>query len=162
MIVYYPWLIGLIVFVAACRLTVWLWRLGRRRRAGIAQVDRMDGEAFEHFAAYLLRQNGASNVRVTPYQGDQGIDITFSRDDQRWGVQCKRYSSAVGNHAVQEAIAGQVFYHLDHVMVMTNSHYTQAARALARAGGVVLYDRERLIQFILTAKQNSKERSPAS
>ncbi|MCI2171805.1 restriction endonuclease [Schleiferilactobacillus perolens] len=148
------WLIGLVAVVIGLRIIGLLLTNWQSRRTGIAQVDKMDGKEFEEYVAYLLIRNDADQVKVTQYQGDQGIDILFQQHGEKWGVQCKRYKHYVSNRAVQEAIAGGAFNHLDHVMVITNSHFSKSAQQLAKEANVILYDRERLMKFIMTAKKN--------
>ena len=76
----------------------------------INDVDRMDGHEFEYFCAELLRKNGYDKAEVTPGSGDQGIDVIAYKDGIKFGVQCKCYTSDIGNKAVQEAYSGKEFY----------------------------------------------------
>lgn len=62
------------------------------------------------------------------------------------GIQAKCYASAVGNAAVQEAVAGKVFYGRGKAMVVTNSTFTKSAVELAAANGVILWGRDILMQ----------------
>ena len=71
---------------------------------------------------------------------------------RKTGIQLKRYSSAVGNFAVQEAVAGKKFYKLDKVCVLTNSFFTKSAKELAKVNGVELLDRNDLKALIQKAK----------
>lgn len=67
--------------------------------------DRMDGEEFERFCARLLIKNGYEDISLTKGSGNQGIDIIAYRDGIKHGIQCKCYSSDIGNSAVQEVFA---------------------------------------------------------
>lgn len=69
----------------------------------------MDGHEYEYACAQYLKRNGFINVQVTKASGDQGIDIIATKG-KKYGIQCKYYSAAVGNKAVQEAYAGANFY----------------------------------------------------
>lgn len=114
----------------------------------LSRVDTMDGPAFEAWCAELLEQNGFVDVQVTPTSADQGVDITAVKDGIRYAIQCKRYSSDLGNSPVQEVSAGKALYHCHIGAVMTNQHFTSGARELAEVTGTLLWDRDRLIQMM--------------
>ena len=113
--------------------------------------DNMDGHTFEHYCADLLSKNGFDEVEVTKGSGDQGIDIVAYKDGVKYGIQCKCYSSDIGNHAVQEAFAGKSFYNCHVAAVLTNRHFTKGAKDLAATNNVLLWDREKLEEFIKSA-----------
>ena len=110
--------------------------------------DSMDGKEFENFCAKLLTYNGYENVRVTTYSKDQGIDIIAYKDNVKYGIQCKCYSSNIGNKAVQEAYAGKTFYQCHLGAVLTNRYFTPNAKELAAKSGVLLWDRTILKKWI--------------
>ena len=114
----------------------------------IDSIDNMDGHDFEYFCAALLRDLGYQDVQVTQGSGDQGIDVIASRDSVKYGIQCKRYSSDVGNGAIQEASAGKQYYGCHVGVVLTNQFFTVAAQKLASVTGIVLWDRNKLIQMM--------------
>ena len=113
--------------------------------------DTMEGHDFEFFCAKLLRLNGYQNVDVTRGSGDQGIDILAEKEGIKYGIQCKCYSSDIGNKAVQEAFAGKTYYGCHVAAVLTNRHFTRSAKALADSNHVLLWDREKLEELILKA-----------
>lgn len=115
-------------------------------------VDKMDGHEFEYFCADLLSKNGFSNVEVTKGSGDQGVDILAEKDGIRYAIQCKCYSSDLGNKPVQEAFAGKSIYHCQIAAVLTNRYFTQGGIEAARATGVLLWDRKKLQSFIDNAE----------
>lgn len=118
----------------------------------LIRVDDMEGHEFEHFCAELLKKNGFKNVRVTSGSGDQGIDVLATKDSISYGIQCKCYSSDVGNKAVQEAIAGRGFYDCHIGAVLTNRFFTQSARELAKKEKILLWDRAKLRKLIENQK----------
>jgi len=63
----------------------------------------MNGNEFEDYCVTLMKENGFISAKKTKGSGDQGIDILAEKDDIKYAVQCKCYSSNVGNKAVQEA-----------------------------------------------------------
>lgn len=111
-------------------------------------IDSLEGLEFEYWCATLLRENGFMNVEVTKASGDQGVDILAEKNEIKYAIQCKCYSSDLGNSPVQEIHAGKSMYRCQVGAVMTNSHFTSGAKELAEATGVLLWDREKLIQML--------------
>lgn len=109
----------------------------------IKSCDSMTGEQFEHFCASLLRANGFRNVKVTQTSGDYGIDVLAQKGMDSYAIQCKRYTSPVGNHAVQEAFSGAAYYGNRTPVVMTNQEFTAAAVETAERIGVRLWGRSK-------------------
>ena len=114
----------------------------------ISRFDDMEGHDFEHNCADLLRKNGFSNVMVTQGSGDHGIDILADKDDISYAIQCKCYSSSIGNDAVQQAHTGKSIYHKDIAVVLTNQYFTTQAKEEADVLGVKLWDRDKLKEMI--------------
>lgn len=114
--------------------------------------DKMDGHEFEYFCGDILGKSGFTEIEVTKGSGDQGIDIIAFKDGVKYGIQCKCYSSNIGNKAVQEAFAGKTFYNCHVAAVLTNQYFTKSAQELAAKNGVLLWDRDRLNQFINSHK----------
>lgn len=106
----------------------------------IDDVDMMTGSEFELFINEIIQKMGYE-TSMTKKTGDQGIDIVADKNSLRIGIQCKRYSGTVGNHAVQEAVAGKKFYKCDKVIVVTNNYFTSSASSLAEINDVILWDR---------------------
>lgn len=92
---------------------------------------------FEDHCASVLRSLGWK-ASVTKRSGDQGIDVAAQKGKILVVLQCKLYSTAIGNAAVQEAIAGREFMKADFAAVVTNAGYTKSARQLAANTGVFL------------------------
>ena len=61
-----------------------------------------------------------------------------------YAIQCKCYSSTIGNTPVQEVSAGKQFYKCHVGGVLTNQYFTAGAKELAEATGVLLWDRDEL------------------
>lgn len=114
----------------------------------IEEVDSMEGHQFEYWCADLLEMNGFSNVEVTRGSGDQGVDIIATKDGIKYAVQCKCYSSDLGNKPVQEVHTGKSIYHCQVGAVMTNRYFTAGAKEAAEATGVLLWDRDRLVEML--------------
>lgn len=110
--------------------------------------DFMEGHDFEYFCADVLRKNGFVNVGVTQGSGDHGIDVLAEKDGITYAIQCKCYTSNIGNAAVQQAHTGKSLYHKDIAVVMTNRYFTQQAIEEANLLGVKLWDRDKLNEMI--------------
>lgn len=117
-------------------------------RGGQKDFDLMEGHEFEYFCAELLKNNGYENVNVTQGSGDQGIDIVAYKDGIKYGIQCKCYTSDIGNKAVQEVFAGKAFYECHIGVVLTNRFFTKSAIELAKKDGIILWDRNKLLELI--------------
>lgn len=116
------------------------------------RIDAMEGHEFEHFIAALLRNLGYESVEVTPGSGDQGVDVLAEKDSVRYAIQCKCYSSDLGNGPVQEVNTGKVIYQCHVGVVVTNRYFTQGAKDAAKATGILLWDRDRLQKMIAQAQ----------
>ncbi len=140
-------------------LYAWLrYRKARQRKNALlwaGNFDVMSGAQFEEMLCAVFESLGYS-AKHTGKTGDFGADILL-RDDSgtRIAVQSKRYSTNVGNDAVQQALAGMHHYHADEGWVVTNSHYTNAAKTQARSCGIMLVDRDKLLDLITEARSRS-------
>lgn len=120
--------------------------------AVLISVDRMEGHTFEYWCADLLRRNGFTDVEVTAGSGDQGVDVLALKDGIRYAIQCKCYTSDLGNKPVQEVNTGKVIYRCQIGVVMTNRHFAKGAIEAAKATGTLLWDREKLKEFLETGR----------
>ena len=115
----------------------------------VTNVDRMEGHEFEYFCAELLEKCGFEHVTVTRGSGDQGVDVLAFKEDIKYAIQCKNYSTPLGNKPIQEVYAGKTFYHCHVGVVMTNSTFTKGAIELAESVGVILCDKARLDKMMV-------------
>ena len=99
--------------------------------------DDMSPSEFEAFCAEELQRNGWE-TRVTLQSRDQGVDVIAEKDRMRIVLQCKLYTSPVGNSAVQEAAAGRAHEQADFGIVVSNQRYTEPAEQLAGTNGILL------------------------
>ena len=102
------------------------------------------GEEYEHICCQKLKQHGFTHIQTTPRTGDHGIDILTKRAGKKYAIQCKYYSSSVGNRAVQEAFSGCSYYGYDIPVVLTNNVFTTNAIDEARKLGVQLWPQNRI------------------
>lgn len=92
---------------------------------------------FEALCARKMGQGGW-DAELTKASGDQGADVICRKGDTSIVLQCKLYSSPIGNKAVQEAFAAKSYYDLQHAAVVSNQSYTKSATELANMTGVLL------------------------
>lgn len=118
--------------------------------AELLTIDLLEGHDFEYWCANALRDMEFTDVEVTPGSGDQGVDVLASKDGVKYAIQCKRYTSDLGNSPVQEVHAGKNIYHCHVGAVVTNRYFTRGAKELAEATGVLLWDRDWIKQYLST------------
>jgi hypothetical protein len=112
------------------------------RKAGYKHMSNVDfntmsGIDFENYIAAQLKDAGY-NVSGTPVTGDQGADLIASKNNKVFVIQAKRYSSTVGNEAIQQVVAARNYYKGDVAAVITNSSFTPSAITLAKQNDVIL------------------------
>ena len=93
-------------------------------------VSEMSGAEFERFVGKLYTRLGYT-VSLTTAGADQGVDLILRKGDRQIAVQAKRWTGSVGNTAVQEVIAGKLYYGCTDGMIVTNSTFSKSAIALA-------------------------------
>lgn len=116
------------------------------------EFDYMNGHDFEFYCAGLLEKNGYFDIKVTQSTGDYGADILATRDGIKYAIQCKCYSENVGIDAVYQISGGMKYYNANIGIVLTNRYFTKQAEALANTTGIILWDRDFLINL---AKNNA-------
>jgi len=114
--------------------------------SGLEFNPKMSPLEFEIFCAAILQRNGW-NTDLTPGSGDQGVDIVARRGNHILVVQCKLYSSPVGNKAVQEAHTAKAHIGASKAAVVTNAEFTPQARQLAATTGTALLHYTELAGF---------------
>lgn len=129
-----------------------------RQVSTVQGCDDMEGHDFEHLCADALRANGYKQVKVTQASGDYGIDVLAQNNGVSYAIQCKRYNSPVGNHAVQEAYAGAAYYGSRVPVVLTNQDFTPAAREMAASLGVKLWGRSELDDLLRVYESTEQRR----
>ena len=153
--------IAVVIFCIDCMYPEFQ-RLRKERKRKITQtlqtemheVDRMTGENFEKYLLILFQAIGYQ-VESTPGSQDYGADLILYKNGMKIAVQAKRYKNTVGVRAVQEVVSSVKYYKANKAMVITNNRFTENACILARCNSVELCDREKLMDLIILAKNNS-------
>lgn len=115
--------------------------------------NEMSGAEFEKITKEILEKNGFEKVKTTPVSGDFGVDVVAEKDSVKYVIQCKKYSSAVGIKAVQEVIGSKSMNNAHVAVVLTNNYFTKSAKELAKSNGVLLWDRNKLIEMLEKLKK---------
>lgn len=115
------------------------------------EIDALEGHEFEHYCANLLDLLGYDDVTVTPGSNDQGADIIAAKGEYKYAFQCKRYNSVLNNKPIQEIATGRAVYQCDIGIVITNNYFNENAKIAAKSTGILLWDRDKLIELLKTA-----------
>ncbi len=105
------------------------------------------GYDFENYVANLYKRLGYTIEKVTKKSGDQGADVIATKDNYKYVIQAKYYSSHVGNAAVQEIVAAIAMYKANKGIVITNNAFTQSAKELAKANNIELVDGKKIEEY---------------
>ena len=122
--------------------------------SGIAEIDLMTGKEFEQYISLCCRKIGYL-AELTPDSQDYGADIILYKNHIKTIVQTKRWKNKVGVKAIQETIAAKQYYKAERGMVITNSFFTKNAINLAESTSIVIWNRDKLIDFILHIKNKN-------
>jgi low affinity Fe/Cu permease len=123
-------------------------RLGSRKNQLLSADWRsLRGDDFEQFLVGVFEVLGYA-TETTKASGDQGVDLIATKGGSRIAIQAKGYANSVGNSAVQQAVAGKMYYNCDSCVVITNSSFTRGARDLADKTECRLIDGTRMDKLI--------------
>lgn len=135
-------------------LVVWIGRRElQKERVRVLGLDlsAMSPIEYEEHCAELLRSAGWS-VRRVGGLGDQGVDVIAELRGTRAAIQCKKYSRAAGNDAVQQVVAGKRHYGASIAVVVCPVGYTRPAQQLADSNGVLLLSERTLPELARLAR----------
>lgn len=116
------------------------------------KLDHLSGIEFELLVSKILKKNGYHHISFTKNSNDYGIDILAKKNHLSYGFQCKRYQSNIGVAAIAQTKAGQAYYKLDNITVITNSYFTRQAITLAKCNDISLIDRNHLLKMLKKSK----------
>ena len=105
--------------------------------ADLSFDSEMSPYEYEIFCAEQFKKNGWK-AEATQASSDQGVDVIAFKAGNNLVAQCKLYSKAVGNSAVQEITAGMNFYKADIGVVIAPNGFTKSAIKLAEANKIKL------------------------
>ncbi len=123
-----------------------------RGQIGAGELNELTPVDFEIAIARQLERLGYTQVAVVGGAGDLGADIKgFDPQGEPFIGQCKRYAAdrTVSSGEMQLFVGMIVHHRATHGLYFTTGRFTAAARALADAHGIALYDRDRLSELIV-------------
>jgi len=113
----------------------------------------MSGDLFEKFLLTLFFKLGYKVQLVGSLAGDYGTDLIIEKEGVRTAVQAKRWKGVVGIKAVQEVYGSLNLRNCAKALIVTNNYFTRQAKELAKANVVELWDRDMLVNKMLSVKQ---------
>ncbi len=116
-------------------------------QTGILEIDSMSGTVFEQ-RLLLLYENLGYCVTHVGHSGDGGVDLILEKDGKRTAVQAKRWTTHIGEKAVQEIYTGCRYHHCHASIIVTNNYFTDMAWKVANKVGVWLVDRNGLLRLL--------------
>lgn len=111
------------------------WLLGRQLKQANATFK--TPREYELYCANQFEKAGWV-AKATQATADQGVDVLASKKERKLAAQCKRFSRAVGNKAVQEIVAGMRHYDCREGVVIAPNGFTKSAQQLAKSNNVKL------------------------
>lgn len=122
----------------------------------IYSVDKMTGCQFEKYLVKLFTNLGyqVDNVGTDWYdhRGDFGADLITQKDGIKTAIQAKCYNNLAGIDSVRQVIGARDYYKCQKAAVVTNNYFTNDAQIQAKESGVILIDRDKLMEFINKSK----------
>ena len=97
----------------------------------------MTGYEYEKYCADLFKYF-SWDAKTTKKSGDFGADVIATKDGIKIVAQCKKWKGSVGFDAVKEVFTAKTINKADYALVITNSHFSDAARKGANDTGVIL------------------------
>jgi Restriction endonuclease/Helicase conserved C-terminal domain len=121
------------------------------RLVGSVQYAAMDAQAFEQYVQDLITRHGWQ-VQHTPASHDGGIDLIATRLDDLGTeatlyVQCKNQAAPIGARVVRELNGAMRQAPGVRGVVACPAGATAEALAFARERGIVIWDREKLMEI---------------
>lgn len=118
---------------------------------GMHEINNLDGHAFENLIYNLLIKMGLE-VEASKKSNDGGIDITAKSDDPITGglyiIQCKRYSSKVGEPVVRDLYGVINHINASKGVLITNSDFSKQAIDFANGKPLELINGDKLRELL--------------
>lgn len=131
-------------------------------QTNINQVDGLTPYEFEEWVARFLRIAGYK-AHATKKSGDYGVDVLAEKDNISIAIQVKKFTKPVGIKAIQEVISGMDYYNCYEGWVITTAPYfTQAAKNLAKARNIKLYNKNDLTILLYKLQKDNVVNIPIS
>jgi HJR/Mrr/RecB family endonuclease len=103
------------------------------------EIEEMTGSQFETFVATLFSRKGYS-VRMTPDSGDHGIDLRLTRSGKSGVVQCKRWTSIVGEKEIRDFFGAMCHEKAEFGFFVAGTEFSSRAREFSLGKNMALVD----------------------
>lgn len=148
---------AIVAAFVSLRIVAYALRWLRLTRAGMNDIDRMNGDEFTDCVTYIFQDLGHSVESVD--RQENGALLVVGIDGVRTAVQAEhRTSGRVSSKAVEAVIAAQAKHNCPDAMVVTNQQFTPKARQVAGQNNVVLCNREELALMLREWQEVDSER----
>lgn len=147
-------LFGLIGVITGAFSLTWMVQSWRARHIRLTNAQKIEDllaltpEEFEGLVADLFRMYGYE-TQVSGGSSDHGVDVVVTNDlEEKWIVQCKRYSGSVGEPVVRDLFGTMNHENAQRAYLITTGSFTKQAVDWAVGKPIVLYDGEALVKLI--------------
>jgi hypothetical protein len=151
---WYVWCLTALSIVLSLVYFIYMDR--RLSRSGIHDVDTKEIDDFEEKVETILKRLGFK-IAWSKYSSDHGFNIVASIDGIKFLVQAIRNQGFVGVKALQAAVKAKDYSECNAVIVVTNDHFSERAIDFASRNGVVLWNRDDLIENMLDTGEEEPE-----
>lgn len=114
----------------------------------LGKLQKMAPEDFEYWVAGYFERHGFTNVLVTQYSGDFGIDIYMTCPNRvKAVVQVKRFTGSVGRPVIQQTYGAMRLVNARKCYVVTSGHFAKTAQELEmQRKDIILIDGKKLLE----------------
>jgi restriction system protein len=121
----------------------------------LLNIDDISDPEFHQLLVPIFQRQGYS-VNKMKQNRKSTADLILRKKGLKATVLTKRQNNNVGSSFIQEAIACKEMYQAKRAIVVTNRHFTKAAKHVARANKVTLIDRDSLDAMLDTYLQQKR------
>lgn len=134
-------------------------KMGKIKKSGIRDIDRMDKTEFEIFIKMLFANIDFTARSVKPAESGLGADFFLEGETKAvLKLVPSGANTRVGLKAVQEIHAARTFFDAQEAWLITNTVFTEKAKMLGEKCGVKLIDRFLLQKLILVINPEANAR----
>ena len=154
--------LGAITGMITLGTIIYHWRKKHIRLSDAQHLEdllSLSPEDFERLIAELFTIYGYQ-AQVSGGNSDHGVDVVVTNEEEeKWIVQCKRYSGSVGEPVVRDLFGTMGHEGATRAYLITTGSFTRQAMEWAVGKPIVLYDGEALVKLIRrTQKSVEKKR----
>ncbi|WP_227936507.1 restriction endonuclease [Alkalihalobacillus deserti] len=127
----------------------------RHLSANFLNIDDLPDREFQQLLVPIFQRQGYSvNKMKENYKSK--ADLVLRKKGLKAIVFVKRQTSNVGSNLIKDALASKSLYQASKVIVVTNRHFTKAAKQVGRANKVILIDRDSLDAYLDAYLKNKR------